>query len=270
MITPRVPAVASARADFDELEVIATDNDMHWAEGTHVLLRVWRSPDGQMVQWINMEGHTATVEDAAWMAERLHLTPGAHFFVYASTYAEDFEQTLDKALGGDVRITLLEREPMHPEVAAVPMPDPAPAVTVSLTISEQDFDLLTHDTFHFDDERFVEMLESCAPGKTPVDDVVDSHWKMVYTIGREAGSYADVMLATAFLRAQGYTYELATDHDGDWWILTDFKTAMWRRHDGQKQAEARLLREKAEASGDELAKLYLADSAKKPGEERNG
>jgi hypothetical protein len=96
---------------------------------------------------------------------------------------------------------------------------------------------------------------------------------MAYVMDREGSSYADVMLATAFLTGNGHAFELASapseDGASEWWLLTNFKTVSWRRSNEQDKVKARLEQEAAEASGDELMQAYLLPSAEKNAEDRS-
>ncbi|MFJ4739005.1 hypothetical protein [Streptomyces sp. NPDC088775] len=270
MITPRVRSVKDARADFEELKHV-DDGDLHWDDGTHAGMRIWTSPEDQLVAHFSI-GIPLTAEDAPRLSEHLGLPVGSHLILSAASYGDDFEQALDAATDEKFSITLIEHPSEPAEVLAVPEPDPAPAVTVSLTISERDFDFFCVSSFRFDAEHFRGCLETYAPGKSAVDDEVDSHWQMAYVVDREGG-YANVMLMTAFLTAHGYPYELvgaAQDDGSEWWVLTDFKTASWRKSDTQDEVKARLAKEHAEASGDELLKTYLMPSADKTKEPEDG
>ncbi|MGW3153650.1 hypothetical protein [Streptomyces sp. NPDC001089] len=266
MITPRVPSVASGRADWNDLEHLDSDRDVHVAEGVHATVQLWESPEHQVVVAFYC-GHAFTVEDAAGLGAYMseHVPPGSHVFVSGLGYADGFGEALDSAVSFEIILTLLEQPPVHPEVAAVPTPDPAPAVTAPVTVTERDFDFLTGTSFEFDFEHWREVLETYDPAKPAPDAEVDSHWTMAYVMDREGSSYADVMLAGAFLTGNGWPYELASasseEGSSEWWLLTDFKTVSWRRRDAQVEVEKRLKQEAAEESGDELMQAFLMQSA---------
>lgn len=268
MITPRVQSLKGARADFEELENVSDRVMMHLADGLHAGVSYYRSPEGQEVVLVTSGGDVVAAQ-VPEITAALELTPTVHLVFLASEYGPGFEEALDAALGGGAMVSLIEHAPQPAEVQAVPRPDPAPPVSISLTVSEADFNYLTSNSHPFQQE-FVERLETYAPGKNTAKDNVDTHWTVVYVVDRDHG-YANVMLATAFIKAQGFDFELANDPDGEWWILTDFKDAGWRRHDEQQKVQQRLAREAAEASGDDLAQQFHMDSAKKEGEDkRNG
>ncbi|MFJ3271071.1 hypothetical protein [Streptomyces sp. NPDC086776] len=267
MITSRTSHVSKARADWEELVPIA-ELDLHWTENAHAAVRVWNAPDGSGVAAFYV-GVPLTLADAPLFPSRVDLPETAlHLVLYAPEYEDGFDEALDAAFRGEVKITLCEKEPVHPEVAAVPMPEPAPAVTVPMTVTERDFDFLVGTSFGFDFEHFGPGLETYAPDKPPMADV-DSHWEMVYVMDRPGSSYADIMLATAFLTGNGHPYELASteneDDEIEWWLLTDFKTASWRRSDEMNKVAERVQKEAAEASGDELLQKYLMPSAGEEG-----
>lgn len=268
MITPRTTHVAGARADFNELTLL-DDLDVHWTAHAHVSVRLWRAPDGSAVAHFCI-GVPLNVVDAPKIARAQELPMKLHMIVSAPSYEDGFDDALDAAFNREATVTLLEQPTVHPEVAAVPKPEPAPAVTGPITVTERDFDFLTGTSFRFDFEHFRDVLETYAPGKSGPDAEVDPHWQMVYCMDREGSSYADIMLATAFLTGNGHAYELASapteDGPSEWWLLTDFKNANWRRSDEQEKVEERLKREEAEASGDELMQAYLLPAAEKKGD----
>lgn len=272
MITPRVHFVRGARADFEEL-LLDDELDLHWRDHAHAKVLLYAAPDKTVVVAFYY-GHPMTVADVPRMASEFGLTDQVHWIVSAPEFEEGFAEALDEALAGKALITLSEPAPVRPEVAAVPMPEPAPPVTVPMTITERDFNFLVGTSFGFDFEHFKNVLETYDPDKPgPMADV-DSHWKMAYVLDGEGVTYADVMLATAFLKGNGHAFELASapspdeDKGTEWWILTDFKTASWRRSDEMDEVKKRLEREAAAASGDELAQMYHAPSASKEEEEQ--
>lgn len=271
MITPPVASMKEARADFEELVPISSVLNLHLAEGVHAGVRFYQSPEGEQVVLVSCEG-IPEMEAVPALVGSVNLPSSAHLLFFAPDYPEGFDEALDAALGGGVKVTLRSDERRHPEVLAVPTPDPAPPVTVSLTISEADFNYLCENSVAFDPEVFTGMLETYAPGKDTATDSVDSHWKMAYTANTDGG-YANVMMMTAFLKGHGYAYEVASTWDDDtgseWWVLTDFKTASWRRHDAQVEVEERLKREAAEASGDPLLQAYHMPAAVKKSEEQS-
>lgn len=261
MITPRVRSLRDARADYEELESLSVEDTVPWVGPVNVSLRLYGSPDGEPV-FNFVIGTLLGIDAVPLMVERLELAAGMHLVIYAPRYAEGFEEALDAATAGQLKITLLEREPAHPEVEAVPFPDPAPPVTTSLTITEGDFVNLFDSSYRFKFDEWAHALVSTDPQKGSEEDV-DSHWLLVYEIDAET-PYSHLLLLTAFLRGQGHAYEVASnEHDGSRVVLTDFKTAFWRRSEEMEKVKARLAQEAVEASNDPLVKLYHMDSAEK-------
>ncbi|MFC9505337.1 hypothetical protein [Streptomyces sp. NPDC057002] len=266
MITPRAHSVEQGRADFDELD-LRLDDHVCLGDDDHAHVRVWRAPDDSPVVHIGLDVR-ASVEHARLLGENLRVPDGAHIFANAPEYEEGFDRTLDAALPADAKLTLIEHVPDPPEVANVPWPPEAAPVVVQLVVDEDDFGLLTGDSYPFgSDYTNLEMIDSWHPNVGRGYDH-EGEWERVYIVpGR--GGWSGVMMATAFLQGHRQAYEVCCDPVGDWWLLTNFKTAEVRRSEQQQQVRERLKREAAEASDDPLLRAFHMPSAEKKGEDQS-
>jgi hypothetical protein len=254
VITPNTTSVKGCRADFEGL--VWEGEEHHHSARVHANITVRRSPEGQQVVTFfgGVTDPAAPLSDvAAEIIASAAVSDGGHLIVgFGADLPEGFAQALDAASGGRLTITMLVPQGMSDAEKAIPMPDPVAAQVCTLILSEEDFEQFSDESFQWARTKMVDAPNDYfeAVGRS-VNELTDRRWEMAYGIAGGPGGWANTLMAVSFLRALGEEYELAYapgEDGGQYFILTDFRTAMWKQvqernviRDAEKEAAFREL-----------------------------
>lgn len=258
MITPSVPTFPTARpADFEELTPVTPPLGL-MAFGVPGRMRIFSSPNDEMVAFIGISEATKVMARAlAALLSNLSAANSGHLCLQPVEAAEEgFAEELDEATEGRYTITLVDPVPVYPDieaaVEAVPLPEGKPAALGAVRVSERDFDRLVRDDC---DHEGKHKTHNCIQRLMPAGDeeMVGSHWPILYWLN----DWPSAILARAFFDHYEIQYQLAedaTDHEPA--ILTSFASAGIRQRRERRALRARLMSEKAAEKGDHLEALF--------------
>lgn len=261
MITPTAARLRETRGDFKDLRPLMPVVHLG-ATGLPGTVTQLESPEGEAVTVLRIM--VATADLAPILAQLLAVMEtkaDTHVIVESHEPAEEgFDAALDAATEGKLKITLVRPEPPDPEiegaVASVPRPEGKPSVPITLEISEEDVDRLADK--YSEGERKGRLMDHLIP--LGGDETVGTQWKLLYWV---RGGWGPVVLVRGFFDYHQIPYQLArdpSDSEYEFAFLTDHETPMVRLDAAQDALRAQMERAKAEASGDELAALYAAES----------